>query len=388
MNKSQHNNLILGFLTPEYPHKNLKSSAGLGTSIKNLATGLIQEGVIITVFVVFQNKNITFYDGNIKIVSIARKGYKFLGWYLERKHIQKTIQQEINTSQINILEAPDWTGISAFMKFSIPIVIRLHGSDGYFCSLENRKQKFKHYFFEKNALKRSNKIVSVSTFTANLTKEIFNINCHIEIIHNGINVTDFKPIHAEINQNQLLYFGTIIRKKGVLELAQIFNFVVEKNNKATLLLIGKDVHDVLKDTSTMVLFNQLLTEKAKQKVTYIPEVPYQEIKNYIAKANVIVLPSFAEAFPMTWLETLAMEKPLVSSNIGWANELMIDGETGFTVSPKSHEVFVAKLVTLLNNKEQQIEFGKNGRKHIKKQFSTEIVTQQNIEFYKNCLASK
>jgi L-malate glycosyltransferase len=388
MNKKWSENINLGFLTPEYPHENLKRSAGLGTSIKNLATGLLQEGVTITIFVVFQNKNITFNDGNIKIVSIARKGYKFFGWYLERKHIQKVIQQEINTSQINILEAPDWTGITAFMKFSVPVVIRLHGSDGYFCYLENRKQKFKHYFFEKYALKRSNKIVSVSTFTANLTKKIFNLNCRIETIHNGINVIDFKPIPTEINHGQLLYFGTIIRKKGVLELAQIFNNVINENTNATLLLIGKDTHDVFENTSTLTLFNQLLTEKAKQKVTYIPEVPYQEIKNYIAKSNIIVLPSFAEAFPMTWLETLAMGKPLVSSNIGWANELMVDGETGFTVNPKNHEVFVTKLITLLNNKDQQIEFGKNGQEHVKEHFSTEIITQQNIEFYKNCLASK
>jgi L-malate glycosyltransferase len=376
----------IAFLTPEYPHKNLKHSAGLGTSIKNLATGLIKEGVKVTIFVSFQNKNIKFYDNNIKIISIARKGYKLFGWYLERKYIQHKVQQEINTSQINILEAPDWTGITAFMKFSVPVIIRLHGSDGYFCYLEKRKQKRKHYFFEKNALKRSNKIVSVSTFTANLTKKIFNLNCSIETIHNGIDTEDFKPITTKINYGQLLYFGTIIRKKGVLELAQIFNNVINENSNATLLLIGKDTHDVFENKSTLTLFNQLLTEKAKQKISYIPEIPYREIKDYIAKANIIVLPSFAEAFPMTWLETLAMEKPLVTSNIGWANELMIDGKTGYTVLPTNHKEFKTKLLTLLNNEDQQIEFGKNGRTHVKQQFSAKIITQQNVEFYKNCIA--
>ncbi|MCF6294171.1 MAG: glycosyltransferase family 4 protein [Flavobacteriaceae bacterium] len=375
----------IAFLTPEYPHTNLKHSAGLGTSIKNLARGLIQEGVNVTVFVVFQNKNITFYDKDIKIISIARKGYKLFGWYLERKHIQTIIQQEIDATNINIIEAPDWTGITAFMKFPVPIVIRLHGSDGYFCYLEKRKQKFKHYFFEKNALKRSNKIVSVSTFTANLTKKIFNLNCSIETIHNGIDTEDFKPIPTEINHGQLLYFGTIIKKKGVLELAQIFNAVVEKNNKATLLLIGKDVHDVFENTSTITLFNQLLTEKAKQKVTYIPEVSYQDIKNYIAKANIIVLPSFAEAFPMTWLETLAMEKPLVASNIGWANELMIDGKTGYTVEPTNHKKYAQRILTLLEDKDKVKVFGKEAREHVICNFSTTVIIKKNINLYESLL---
>ena len=62
----------------------------------------------------------------------------------------------------------------------------------------------------------------------------------------------------------------------------------------------------------IVLFFNALTPEARESVTHLNEVPYKAIKDFIKKANVIVLPSFAEAFPMTWLETLAMEKVLVS----------------------------------------------------------------------------
>ena len=378
----------IAFITPEYPHKNLKPAAGLGSSIKNLASVLAQAGHSIIVFVVFQNEENVFYDDGIKVISISRKGYKFFGWYLERKHIQKKIQQEIQTSKIDVIEAPDWTGITALMRFSIPLIIRLHGSDTYFCNLEGRKQKRKNYFFEKTALKQANKIISVSTFTGNLTKQLFHLRCNIETIYNGVNTDIFKPIEAKINTGQMLYFGTIIRKKGVLELASIFNIVVESHENASLLLIGRDVKDALENKSTLDLFFERLTEKAKSKVTHLQEVPYKDIKKYIAQAQVVVLPSFAEAFPMTWLETLSMEKALVASDIGWATELMEDGKTGYLVNPRNHEEFSNKIVTLLNDEEKSKRFGNNGRAHVISNFSTSVILKKNINLYKSLLPKK
>jgi len=380
-NKSLH----IAFVTPEYPHDSLKPSAGLGSSIKNLANGLIKSGLNVTVFVAFQNKNETLYDGGIKVISIARKGYQFFGWYLERKHIQYVVQKVISVSCIDVIEAPDWTGITAFMKFSVPLVIRLHGSDAYFCFLENRQQKWKHRFLEKQALKNANAILSVSRFTGELTKQVFKIKKDITTLYNGIDVDVFKPINVREVEGQLLYFGTIIRKKGILELAKAFNLIVQKAPTTTLLLIGKDTVDVFENVSSLGLFFSALSEAAKPQVIHLPEVTYQEINTYISKAQIVILPSFAEAFPMTWLETLAMEKALVSSNIGWAQELMVDGKTGYTIDPKNHKEFALKVLDLLNDSEKRIRFGREGRQHVIQKFSVEVVTQQNIEFYKNMI---
>src|SRR5690606_9894825 len=100
----------------------------------------------------------------------AKRKHWAFNWYLERKRYQRIIQKHIDKERIDLVEVPDWTGISAFMKFKIPLVIRLHGSDRYFCHLEDRKQKWKHHFLEKRAIKYADAIVSVSSFTGELTK--------------------------------------------------------------------------------------------------------------------------------------------------------------------------------------------------------------------------
>lgn len=376
----------IGFITPEYPHPDLGRSGGLGTSIKNLAVELVKNSIEVTIFVGGQKEASVFKDENIRIITIAKKNYTFGGWYLWRRHFEKVVREAISKYKIDLLEAPDWTGITAFMKFSVPLIIRLNGSDGYFCHLDRRKQHWKNRFLEKKALKNADQIVSVSSFTALKTNEVFNLNKTISVIHNSIDVTKFTPENnVAIEPNQILYFGTVIRKKGVLDLAQAFNLIVKENKDSKLVLLGKDTNDVFEKTSTIKLFYDLLSENAKQRVTHLPEIPYNMVKEYIAKANVIVLPSFAEAFPMTWLETLAMEKPLVSSNIGWANELMVDEETGFTVNPKDHKEFSNKVLKLLSDNDLAVKFGENGRQHVINNFSTEIITEKNIKFYKSLI---
>lgn len=375
----------IGFITPEYPHPKVSHSAGIGTSICNLAKALTASGHNVYVFVYAQKVDDHFVEDGVDVFLIGSKSYLFGKWYRYRKHIQKHVQKVIDAHQIDIIEVPDWTGISAFMKFSVPLIIRLHGSDGYFCHLDNRKQKRKNLFFEKSALKGADAIVSVSKFTGSLTKEIFGLRQTITTIPNGIDTEDFKPLDIVINQGQLLYFGTFIRKKGVLELAKIFNKVVEKVPDCRLLLLGRDVIDVFEKISTFSLFMDLLTDAAKNRVTYLQEVPYAEIQSYIASAQVVVLPSYAEAFPMTWLETLAMEKALVSSNIGWSDELMVDGITGFMVNPKEHALYAEKIIEFLNDSDKCAKFGKAARKHIIQNFSTEIITKRNISFYKKCI---
>ena len=377
----------IAFLTPEYPHPDLSRSAGLGTSIKNLAEGLIAKGSKVTVFVIGQHEKCELNDEGIHVIALAKESHIAFNWYLERKRIQRIVQGYVDREAIQLIEAPDWTGITAFMRFTVPLIIRLHGSDAYFCYLDGRQQKRKNYFIEKTALRKADAIVSVSSFTGQLTKQLFCLKKEITTIHNSIDVETFRPMEVAANTYQLLYYGTIIRKKGVLELAKVFNLIIEQKPETSLLLIGKDSMDVFDKVPTLNLFYNILSEKKKKKVKHIPEVPYADIKRHIAQAHVVVLPSFAEAFPMTWLETLALEKPLVSSNIGWAKELMIDGVTGYVIDPKDHKLFAKRVLDILGDTTKSEAFGKAGRQHVSEKFSAEVITKQNMEFYKKMINS-
>ena len=210
----------IAFITPEYPHEKMPHAGGLGTSIKNLTEALTQYNTEITVFVYGQQKAEVFTEKNIHFHLIQDQKYVVAKWFLYRKHIQNYCNRIIKQQNIDILEAPDWTGITAFVKFSIPLVIRFHGSDTYFCHLEKRGQKLKNFWFEKLAIRGAKAFIAPTTFAGEVSRKLFGIkNKTIQTIHYGLELDKFlNPNPDGYEKGLLLYIGTIIRKKGVFEL--------------------------------------------------------------------------------------------------------------------------------------------------------------------------
>ena len=378
----------IAFLTPEYPHPKTGNSGGIGTSIKNLAIGLLAKDITVRVLVYGQKEDNVFDDNGVIIQQIKNIKFKGLSWFLTRKKIERIINELHSNNDIDLVEAPDWTGITSFIKpKSCPLIIRLNGSDTYFCHLDNRPVKWINKFHEKRALKKADRLLSVSQFTADKTNEIFGLNTAFTIIPNPIDTNLFQNSNENPQKDKvILYFGSLIRKKGLLELPLIFNKVIENNPNTKLILVGKDVPDIISGkSSTWQMMQELFSEKAKINVDYLGSVPYSEIKIKIEEATVCVFPSFAEALPVSWLEAMAMKKAIVASNVGWANEMIMDGESGFLVSPNNHNLFASRIIQLLDDSNLRIKMGENARNRVKNLYDTDKVAKDNIDFYKSLI---
>jgi len=146
--------------------------------------------------------------------------------------------------------------------------------------------------------------------------------------------------------------------------------------------VGRDAPDIISgNASTWAMMQELFSPEALANVTYLGGVPYEEIIKHIEQATLCVFPTFAEALPVSWLEAMALQKPIVASNIGWANEMIEDGVEGYLVNPTDHITYANKIVTLLEDPELQKQFGVAARKKVEQKFSMEIVAQQSLVFY-------
>jgi glycosyltransferase involved in cell wall biosynthesis len=375
----------IAFLTPEFPLKNYSHSGGLGTSIQNLSFSLAQKSVKVSVFLYGQNKHEIFIENGVTFHILPFIKRKYFNWYFQKKDIEKYINKIIIQEKIDVLEAPDWTGITSFMRFKIPIMIRFHGSDTYFCKLENRKQKFKNYFLEKMAVLGATAFIAPTQFARDFTAELFRINQKkVTIIPYGLQLSKFHNANpTQFDANTILYIGTIIRKKGVFEIPEIFRKVLQTVPNAKLILIGTDSGDKITNSkSTWKMVDSSFTEKERLQVSYLGKLQYSEVQNKIQKANVCIFPSFAETLGMVTIESMAMQKAVVNTNIGWANELLEDEISGYLVNPKNHELFAERIIFLLQNKENAVEMGKNARIFVENHFDMEQIVIRNIEFYK------
>ena len=378
----------IAFLTPEYPHPKTGNSGGIGTSILALSQGLTSLGCEISILVYGQNEDDYFVDKNIHFYKIKNIKVKGLSLFLTQKKVERLINSLYDSGKIEIVEAPDWTGFTAFIRPKCPIVLRMHGTDTYFCYLDNRKVKYRNKYLEKRALKNAEGIISVSAFTGKLTNELMGLNKSFAVIPNSIDASLFKPKENDSKTLSILYFGTLIRKKGLLELPEIFNIVNKSNNEVKLLLVGKDSADIKTGApSTWELMKLLFNQSSIKKVEYFGAVAYSKIQDLIKEATVCVFPTFAEALPLSWLEAMSMEKAIVASNIGWAEEMIENKKEGFLVNPTNHAQYAECILDLLNDSKKKELYGKAARKKVESQFSQKLIAKRSIEFYKKIIES-
>ena len=381
----------IGFLTSEFPHPRIGVSGGIGTSIMNLAKGLEALGNEVLVFVYGQNEDEVFVENNITYYRIKNIKIKGLSRYLTQKKIEKLLNSLVKNQALDVVEAADWTGITSFINCDCPLIIKLHGSDTYFCHLDNRPVKAINRFHEKRALQNADALLSVSSYTAALTTELFDLKRPFTTIHNSIDLSKFENSEAGIDTNEpvILYFGTLIRKKGLLEMPLIFNKVFEQHPKARLVLVGRDTGDAITgNKSTWEMMQPLFNPAAFKNVTYSGSVPYDQIKNEIHRASVCIFPTVAEALPVSWIEAMAMKKAIVASDIGWAKEVIDDEKDGFLAHPKNHVLFADRIITLLQNKELRTAFGLAAAQKAAGKFSIHTIAKQNLEFYNKLIENE
>ena len=81
----------------------------------------------------------------------------------------------------------------------------------------------------------------------------------------------------------------------------------------------------------------------------------EDIRPFVCKADVVVLPSYREGISQTLLEAIAMGKPVITTNAPGCREVVNEGENGFLVEVKSAESLANSIIRFL-------ELDKNKRK--------------------------
>lgn len=379
----------IAYITSEYPHKNTPPVGGIGSFVKMMASSLIKKGYQVTIFLCLSSNEKIWFDGDIRIVEIKAVKPNVLSVFKDRLKIRKYIKKHIKEDTIDLIEAPDWEGLHVFCNFKIPLVTRIHGSVTYFNTLQKLKTAKLLYFIEKKALLNSKGVVSVSNYAAEKTKEIFKIPLvNLKVIHNGINVDEFVTKTNEEEENLLLHFGTLTRKKGVLDLPNIFNALHKIQPNCKLLILGKDTIDVVEKKSTWKIMKNNFSENALKKVTYLGPVSLQDVKHKIATASACIFPSYAETFGLVTVESMAMSKVVIIYDKPWVREIIEDKKDGILIETANFTKNAQIIAEILNQKDLIHKIGNNAKSKVALKFNLEDKILENINFYKKMTGSE
>ncbi|WP_246051425.1 glycosyltransferase family 4 protein [Aequorivita sinensis] len=210
---------------------------------------------------------------------------------------------------------------------------------------------------------------------------------------NGINTQHFDPSLFESTRNTLrenlnippdsmvyIFVGRLVGDKGINELITAFQSLNASYTIPTsrLLLVGplEAEIDPLKEE----------TLKAIENNPNIISVGFQnDVRPYLAAADVLTFPSYREGFPNVVMQAGAMGLPSIVSDINGCNEIIIPNVNGIIIPPKNTKALKEAMVLMQNDTVLFQHLKNNARELIASRYERREVWEALLEEYKTLL---
>lgn len=382
------------FITKEFQSEFQENTGGTGVFYKNLTESLVGKNIRVSVFgsskkpFIIENKKLSVlfvkdYFKKYKVMEFLRsitgkisflENLHFKIYECEIKYLEKELLKFIDNKKIDIIETHDWEGISLITdKLEIPCVIRCHGSWSVLRDFFGYGASKGKIHSEKRAFKKIDNIITISQNNEKMVEQIFGKKDY-HLIYNGIDTDFFKPQkNALILEKSIFYLGNVSSEKGAETALNAFIKVNKSEKNSTFHFIGKKTNLVnqLKERITL--------EKLDEKVYFHGKKNRNEVVQLISQAEVVVFPSKGETFGLALAEAMALEKPVVCSNLEAFREIVSDKENGLIA--KSEDEFANNITQIFYDKLFAADLAKNARKTIIEKFSSQIMVQKTLEYY-------
>lgn len=178
-----------------------------------------------------------------------------------------------------------------------------------------------------------------------------------------------------------LYVGRLVRDKGINELVEAFVKLHQENSNTRLWLVGR-LEDSL---DSIKLSTKAMIEDANNGTESVGPKYEDDLLEYYAASDCLVLPSYREGFPNTPIEAGAMGLPCIVTDINGSREIIADGENGFVVPPQDADKLYEAMSRIVHDKEKREAMAANARPMISKRFEASFVRACLYDFYNEIL---
>ncbi|OXB20792.1 alpha-1,4-N-acetylgalactosamine transferase [Flavobacterium tructae] len=175
---------------------------------------------------------------------------------------------------------------------------------------------------------------------------------------------------------RIVFLANLKNPKNHIQVLKVFRDLKLKESGWSLHLIGKDFFD---DYSNL-LKNFIETYSLGNDIHLYDE--QNDIKNILSQANIGILASTDEGFPVTLLEYALSGLAVISTNVGYCSDIIKEGITGLLFNPFSEIKMKNQLMKLIGDELLIKEFGINFKQSVIESYSEERVIDVLISAYK------
>jgi glycosyltransferase involved in cell wall biosynthesis len=143
-----------------------------------------------------------------------------------------------------------------------------------------------------------------------------NLSVLYNTIENEINLNDLEHIKVSNNTMRITFISNLIKEKGIIELIEAIKILnLKYNNFYKLDIFGNKTNEILNEQINTLLLNDS-NIRIHNPITGIDKF------NKIFNSDILILPSYNEGLPLTLLECIYLDKPIIISNVGYISEVL------------------------------------------------------------------
>lgn len=192
----------------------------------------------------------------------------------------------------------------------------------------------------------------------------------------GIDLNRFTPAFTtavnDVNSKfRFLLIARMLRDKGVGEYVEAARLLRQRWPKADFFLLGfVDVQN-----PAAISGGEMDEWVAEGVVNYLGVS--DDVRDQIATADCVVLPSYREGTPRTLLEAAAMARAIITTDTVGCREVVDNGVNGYLCKVRDVEDLADKMEQMLMlSPEQRSEMGRRGRAKMEAEFDEQIVIKK------------
>ena len=214
-------------------------------------------------------------------------------------------------------------------------------------------------------------IVTPSKFARDKLVECGFDPAKVEVVHNFIDISSYVP---QYGGTDFIYFGRLVVEKGIETLIA----AAAEAPDVKVLIAGDGPHKAsLEDLSS---------KSNAENVEFLGYVDRGRLHDMVREALAVVMPSiWFENFPYSILESFALGKPVIASDIGGMPEMVKDSQTGLLFEPGNGLALAERMKYLQGNPSLVDEMGRHARNRAETEFDAETHYRRLMEVYEKIM---
>lgn len=200
------------------------------------------------------------------------------------------------------------------------------------------------------------------------------------VIYNGVDT------HHYARRGFVDAAAKLRRTLGIPSGAVVFSHVAAfRSEKGHYILIEAFANLLREDAAAYLLFagDGVLRADVEQQVEQLgiaANVRFlgsvEDVRPLLAASDCAVIPSTAETFSMAMLEAMAMELPVLATDVGGAREAVLPGRTGLLVPPNDAFALTRALCEVLRGAEARQTMGAAARRMVERRFTRDAMVHE------------